>query len=184
MAYTLGFNPTMKVSMGIALPLFAESEGELVDIEILDNLTPQEVMDTINPKLPNGAEVIEAKEVERYATAVDICAQWAEYKIVPYTKGGTEENFEDFKEQVEKVLSMDKILITKKTKKKQDKVVNFKNSVGSYRFEEEALYIHLKVGQGSEIPAFRADDLMKVVNSNKLYEITRIKFLDEKLNEM
>ena len=33
------FNPTMKVSMGIALPLFAESEGELVDIEILDNLT-------------------------------------------------------------------------------------------------------------------------------------------------
>ena len=45
MAYTLGFNPTMKVSMGIALPLFAESEGELVDIEILDNLTPQEIMD-------------------------------------------------------------------------------------------------------------------------------------------
>jgi uncharacterized protein (UPF0335 family) len=33
MAFTLGFNPTMKVSMGIALPLFAESEGELVDIE-------------------------------------------------------------------------------------------------------------------------------------------------------
>ena len=27
MAYTLGFNPTMKVSLGIALPLFAESEG-------------------------------------------------------------------------------------------------------------------------------------------------------------
>ena len=26
MAYTLGFNPTMKVSMGIALPLFAESQ--------------------------------------------------------------------------------------------------------------------------------------------------------------
>ena len=48
MAYTLGFNPTMKVSMGIALPLFAESEGELVDIEILDKLTEQEVMDVIN----------------------------------------------------------------------------------------------------------------------------------------
>ena len=184
MAYTLGFNPTMKVSMGIALPLFAESEGELVDIEILDNLAPQEIIELINPKLPQGATVIEAKEVERYATAVDICAHWAEYKIRPYAKSGINEDFEAFKTQVEKVLSMPEILITKKTKKKQDKIVDFKNSVGSYRFEKEALYIHLKVGQGSEVPAFRADDLMKVVDSNKLYEITRIKFLDEKLNEM
>ena len=184
MAYTLGFNPTMKVSMGIALPLFAESEGELVDIEILDHLTEQEVMDTINPKLPDGAKVIDVKEVERYATAVDICAHWAEYKIIPYVKSGVNEDFEVFKYQVEKVLAMDEILITKKTKKKQDKIVDFKNSIGAYRFENNVLYIHLKVGQGSKIPAFRADDLMKVVDSNKLYEITRIKFLDEKLNAM
>ena len=184
MAYTLGFNPTMKVSMGIALPLFAESEGELVDIEILDNLAPQEIIELINPKLPQGATVIEAKEVERYATAVDICAHWAEYKIRPYTKSGINEDFEPFKTQVEKVLSMPEILITKKTKKKQDKIVDFKNSIGSYRFEDNALFIHLKVGQGSEVPALRADDLMKVVDSNKLYEITRINFLDEKLNEM
>ena len=53
-----------------------------------------------------------------------------------------------------------------------------------YKFENNALYIHLKVGQGSDVPALRADDLMKVVDSNKLFEITRIKFLDEKLNEM
>ena len=184
MAYTLGFNPTMKVSMGIALPLFAESEGELVDIEILDNLTPQEIMDVINLKLPDGAMLIEVKEVERYATAVDICAQWAEYKIKQYAKSNTEEDFETFKAQVEKVLAMDEILITKKTKKKQDKIVDFKNSIGAYRFENGVLYIHLKVGQGSEVPALRADDLMKVVDSSKIYEITRIKFLNDKLNEM
>ena len=184
MAYTLGFNPTMKVSMGIALPLFAESEGELVDIEILDKLSEQEVMDVINPKLPSGAEVISVQEIERYATAVDISAQWAEYKITPYIKSGNNENFEEFRAQVEKVLSMDEILITKKTKKKQDKVVDFKNSIGAYRFDDKALFIHLKVGQGSEIPALRADDLMKLVDSSKLYEITRLKFLDEKLNFM
>ena len=33
----------MKVSMGIALPLFAQSEGELVDIEIYDNLNEEEI---------------------------------------------------------------------------------------------------------------------------------------------
>ena len=39
----MGFNPTMKVSMGVALPLFVESEGELIDIELLED-TPIEVI--------------------------------------------------------------------------------------------------------------------------------------------
>lgn len=186
MAYTLGFNPTMKVSMGIALPLFAESEGELVDIEILDNLSPQEVMDVINPKLPDGAQVIEAKEVERYATAVDICAQWAEYKITPYLKTNETElyNFEKIKYDIERVLSSDCILITKKNKKGLEKTTDFKKSIGSYRFEKDSLFIHLKTGQGSEIPALRADSLMELVDKNRIFNITRLRFLDEKLREL
>ena len=186
MAYTLGFNPTMKVSMGIALPLFAESEGELVDIEILDNLAPQEVMDVINPKLPDGARVIEVKEVERYATAVDICAHWAEYKITPYFKADEAKlyNFEKIKYDIERVLSSDSILITKKNKKGLEKTTDFKKSIGSYRFTEDSLFIHLKTGQGSEIPALRADSLMELVDKNRIFNITRLRFLDEKLREL
>ena len=186
MAYTLGFNPTMKVSLGIALPLFAESEGELVDIEILDHLSPEEVMDIINPKLPNGAKVIEAKEVERFATAVDICAHWAEYKITPYLKTAEAElyNFEKFRYDIERVLSSDSILITKKNKKGLEKTTDFKKSIGSYRFEEDSLFIYLKTGQGSEIPALRADSLMELVDKERIFNITRLKFLDEKLREL
>ena len=186
MAYTLGFNPTMKVSMGIALPLFAESEGELVDIEILDNLSAQEVMDIINPKLPDGARVIEVKEVERYATAVDIIAQWAEYKITPYYKSDEAElyNFEKIRYDIERVLSSDEILITKKNKKGLEKTTDFKKSIGSYRFEDDSLFIYLKTGQGSEIPALRADSLMELVDKNRIFNITRLKFLDEKLREL
>lgn len=186
MAYTLGFNPTMKVSMGIALPLFAESEGELVDIEILDHLSEEDVMDLINPKLPNGAKVIEVKEVERYATAVDICAHWAEYKIEPYLKSDkkTTYDFEKFRADVEQVLTSDEILISKKNKKGIDKTTDFKKSIGSYRFENNSLFIYLKTGQGSEIPALRADSLMKLVDDNKLFNITRLHFLDEKLRKL
>ena len=186
MAYTLGFNPTMKVSMGIALPLFAESEGELVDIEILDNLAPEEVMEVINPKLPNGAKVIEVKEVERYATAVDICAQWGEYKITPYLKSNEKSlyNFEKFRYDVERVLSSDEILIKKKNKKGLEKITDVKKSIGSYRFEDESLFIYLKTGQGSEISALRADKLMELVDSERIFNITRTRFLDEKLREL
>ena len=186
MAYTLGFNPTMKVSMGIALPLFAESEGELVDIEILDNLTPNDVMDVINPKLPAGAKVIEVKEVERYATAVDICAHWAEYKITPYFRSDEAElyNFEKIRYDIERVLSSDCVLITKKNKKGLEKTTDFKKSIGSYRFTEDSLFIHLKTGQGSEIPALRADSLMELVDENRIFNITRLRFLDENLREL
>ena len=84
--YSLGFNPTMKVSMGIALPLFAESEGELVDIELLDKYSKEELTEIINRYLPQGAKVIDIKEVERYCDPVEIVAQWAEYKITPYQR--------------------------------------------------------------------------------------------------
>ena len=186
MVYTLGFNPTMKVSMGIALPLFAESEGELVDIEIYDNLTEEEVKNIINPNLPKGAEIVDVKRVEQFAAAVDIEAQWAEYRITPYNKSNENSlyNFEKFRYDVDKVLSCDEVLITKKNKKGFEKTTDFKKSIGTHRFEGDNLFICLKTGQGSDIPALRADDLMKLVNSNQIFDITRVRFLNENLNEM
>lgn len=184
--YSLGFNPTMKVSMGIALPLFAESEGELVDIEIYDHLSEKELIDVLNPKLPQGAEIVSAKEVERYCDAVNMIAHWAEYKITPYLKSDENSlyNFEKFRYDVEKVLSSSEIFITKKNKKGLEKTTDIKKSIGSHRFEEESLFIYLKTGQGSEIPALRADTLMELVNKDRIFDITRIRFLDEKLREL
>ena len=85
---------------------------------------------------------------------------------------------------IERVLSSDCILITKKNKKGLEKTTDFKKSIGSYRFEKDSLFIHLKTGQGSEIPALRADSLMELVDSKRIFNITRIKFLDENLREL
>ena len=186
MVYSLGFNPTMKVSMGIALPLFAESEGELVDIEIFDNLDEEEVQNMISPHLPQGAEIKRVKRIERSAAAVDIEAQWAEYRITPYSKSNENVlyNFEKFRYDVDRVLSSNEVLITKKNKKGFEKTTDFKKSIGSHRFEKDSLFIYLKTGQGSDIPALRADDLMKLVSPNRMFNITRIRFLNENLNEL
>jgi len=37
--YSHGFNPLMKVSMGVALPLFIESKTELIDIDLLEDIS-------------------------------------------------------------------------------------------------------------------------------------------------
>lgn len=186
MVYSLGFNPTMKVSMGIALPLFAESEGELVDIEIYDNLSGQDIMGLINPNLPEGAKILSVQQIERSETAINLAAQWAEYRITPYNKSNADTlyNFDKFMYDVDKVLSSAEILITKKNKKGFDKTTDFKKSIGTHRFKDNSLFICLKTGQESDIPALRADDLMKLVNKEQIFDITRVRFLDENLNEM
>ena len=194
-AYSLGFNPTMKVSMGIALPLFAESEGEIVDIELLDKYLPSELAEIINNNLPQGAEIITIKEVDRHCNPIEIEAQWAEYKITPYKKGVDSSNqaqndiyplynFEKFRYDVERVLSSPEILLTKKNKKGLEKTTDIKKSIGSYRFEDDSLFIHLKTGQGSEIPALRADNLMELIAPSQIFEVVRLRFLDEKLREL
>ena len=185
-AFTLGFNPTMKVSMGIALPLFAESDGEIVDIELLDKYSPQELMSILNRSLPEGAKVISVQDIERYSDAIEVVAQWAEYKITPYNKQNSNDlyNYEQFINDVEKVLSLPEILLTKKNKKGQEKTTDIKKSIGSHRFEGDSLFIFLKVGQGSEIPALRADSLMELIAPNQIFEVTRLRFLDEKLREL
>ena len=93
-------------------------------------------------------------------------------------------NFEKFRYDVERVLSSSEILFTKKNKKGLEKTTDIKKSIGSHRFEEESLFIYLKTGQGSEIPALRADNLMELVDKTRIFNITRIRFLDEKLREL
>ena len=65
-----------------------------------------------------------------------------------------------------------------------EKTTDFKKSIGTYKFENGNLFIYLKTGQGSDIPALRADSLMELVNKDRIFNITRIKFLDETLQEL
>ena len=85
---------------------------------------------------------------------------------------------------IRRVLSESEILLTKKNKKGLEKTTDIKKSIGSYRFEGENLFIYLKTGQGSDVPALRADSLMALVAPDVIFEITRLRFLDEKLREL
>lgn len=114
--YSLGYNPSMKVSMGIALPLFAESECELVDIELFDNLSPEELKLKLEKVLPEQSKIISIVKIEKNAPAIDMTAQWAEYKIDIFNKSLYD--FETLRYNTDKVLSSEEIFIEKKNKKR------------------------------------------------------------------
>lgn len=181
-AFSYGYNPTMKISMGVALPLFCESTTELVDIELWEDVDPEFVKSELQRVLPKESEVISVKKIDRSAPSIDQTASWAEYKVKIFNPALYD--FEKLVYNTEKVLSSDEILVEKKNKKGLVKTVNIKTSIGSYRFEDDCLFIVLKAGQGSEIPPLRADVVMNIIAPDVIFDITRVKFLSETLHEL
>lgn len=190
--YSLGYNPSMKVSMGIALPLFAESECELVDLELFNNLTPDELKLKLEKVLPEQSKIISIVKIEKNAPAIDITAQWAEYKIDIFNKSLYD--FENLRYNTDKVLSSEEIFIEKKNKKGLIKKTDVKQSIKSHRFEDESLFIVLKTGQSAinkadgtaenGIPALRADVLMNLIAPDVTFDIKRTRLFDKDLQEL
>lgn len=209
-AFSQGFNPTMKVSLGVALPLFLESECELVDIEIYDDIKTDDLQLKLEKVLPEGCKIFKVEKLLKEAKAIDHTVQWAEYEIRLFDK--TLHNFESLSYNMNRVLSSEEILLTKKNKKGFLKTTNIKPAIKSYRFSGESLFIVLKTGQGlpqmgqtSEnsiqqnrqqegllapneqlgvVPALRADDLMKIIAPDVVFNIKRVKFFDESFKEL
>lgn len=190
--YSLGYNPSMKVSMGVALPLFAESDGELVDVELFNDLTEDELKLKLEKVLPKESKIISIVKIPKNAPAIDITAQWAEYKVDIFNKSLYD--FESLRYNTDKVLSSEEIFIEKKNKKGLIKKTDIKKSIKSYRFEDESLFIVLKTGQSAinkedgtveaGIPALRADVLMNLIASGVTFNIKRTRFFDKDLQEL
>jgi len=61
-AYSQGFNPTMKLSFGPPLPLGFTSEAECVDITLDENLMPY-MIENLKSAMPDGFDILEARVV-------------------------------------------------------------------------------------------------------------------------
>ena len=181
-AYSYGYNPKMKISMGIALPLFCESETELVDVCLWENSTVDHVKTEVQKVLPKGSKILRVEQIPQSVPAIEEEVYWAEYEVKIF-----DENVYDFGQFVYntlRVLESDEILIDKKTKKGLDKTIDYKHSIGEFRFESGSLFIVLKTGKSTNVPPLRADALMHLIAPDVMFNIKRTKFLTESLHEL
>ena len=183
-AFSQGFNPTMKVSMGVALPLFAQSKCEFVDIDAYDDLTPQNLQLKLEKVVPQGCEIISIVKIDKSAKSIDTTVCLAEYEVKIFNSALYD--FEELKYNTNRVLSSEEIVIEKKNKKGLIKKTDFKQAIKSYRFSEDSLFIVLKTGQNLEggIPSLRADTLMELIAPDVKFDITRTRFFDENDKEL
>lgn len=178
-AFSMGFNPMMKISMGVALPLFIESDCELVDIELLEDTPEEHIKEELSKVLHHDAKVIEVTKLDKSVTSIDTTVYWAEYKVD--LKNSNLYKNENIKYNIEKVCSLDEIFLKKTNKKGIEKTINIKNSIKSYRFDEDCLFIVLRTGQNDEIVPVRIDDFMKLIDETVNFEITRTRFFDREM---
>lgn len=182
LAFTEGFNPIPKISLGVALPIFVESDSEFVEFEIYDELNEDEITAKLNSVFDKNAQIINICEISKPFKSLDTIVQWARYEFIPVQTAI--HNLADLM-YIKKVLtSEDEVFLTKKTKKGVDKLISINKSVKDVEIKDEKIYLTLKTGQNAEIPSLRPDDLIKFFYPDARFNIKRLEFFDENMKRI
>lgn len=76
-AYSEGFNPRPKISMGPALPLGCESKCEMIDIVLVRSISPENLRGSLVSVMPQGLDILETDRVlpssPRLSRASSVC---------------------------------------------------------------------------------------------------------------
>lgn len=182
LCFSQGFNPTPKISLGIALPIFVEGQSELIDIEIYNDKHENEIKDILNCVLPKNIKITKVQKIDKSTPAIDIKAQWALYSFTPL-KDGILKN-EDLLYIKDKISSNNEIFIEKINKKGIKKLINIKSSIKSAEVEKETIYMVLKTGQSEEIPSVKPEDVIKIYAPATDFRIIRCEFYDKDMNKL
>lgn len=113
-AYSQGFNPHPGMVFGLPLSVGVTSEAEYGDFEITDDSLPMnEFIERLNEQLPQGLEVLAAKQRQ---TKQNIMATISASEYVVMIGTGHECTEKSLKAGIGKYLSQTEIIVKKKTK--------------------------------------------------------------------
>ncbi len=195
-ALTEGFNKIPKISFSPALPIFIESECELVNFIAVSPIET-DFVEKFHSSTSENLKILALNEFEdngRRMPSLDNLVQWALYEadlpqnnLLNKTLGIL--NFEDLRYTVEKCLSSSDLFIEKKTKKGILKQINYKDSIYSAQIIDGKFRFILKTGQSDALPAFRADEFLKYLSGQAqkkdlIFNIRRLSFFDENMAEI
>ena len=109
-AFTAGFSPHMILSFAAPLGVGVTSQGEYFDLELAEDMDPQEFVRRLDAQMVDGFSVTAAKAIEnRKSNAMSLVAA-ADYEVG--FRPGYEPSF-DWQSQIPAFLAQPEILITK-----------------------------------------------------------------------
>lgn len=115
LAYSQGFNPRPRFQIAAALPVGVTGRLELMDVWLLEALSPDEALARLGPALPPGLDVLDANEVDLRAPSLQSQMRAADYRVIVRSQ----ESAEAIQTRVQSLLEMTTILRRRQHKGKQ-----------------------------------------------------------------
>ncbi len=182
-----GFNPTPRIAFSPALPIFLESECEFIYFETTEEI-PENFRELFKENISDNVQLLDLVQLKseiKRPESLDTLLSWAQYEAVINKEQSNIPKIEDLRYNIEKCLSQDDLFITKINKKGIKKQENYRKSLHSMELKDEKIEFISKTGQDKEIPALRADDLLKAVFGEEIvFNVKRVKFFDKNFSEM
>jgi len=144
-AYSQGFNPTMKLSFGPPLPLGFTSEAEYVDITLECNITP-DMVDSLKKVLPEGITIYDFRMVSGKKISLTAALNRVVFRV-PVNEWADPA---ELKDNIEKLLKA-KTLVYTRTTKKGDKEVDIRPGIYELKIDEDSLIMTLGLGEGGYV---------------------------------
>ncbi len=143
LAYSEGFNPHPKMSIGIPLSVGVTSEAELLDVEFYNEVEAEDIKVRLNEKMPMGILISKVKKLEQGDKKLSTVSK-AQYAVKLFGAELSENIVSDF-------MSKETIEIEKKTKR-SEKVVDIKPDIFKLSYiSENELFMELATGSNANL---------------------------------
>lgn len=114
-AFSQGFNPHLKVSYAMAMPVGMTSEGEYLDVELVAPMDGEKLKALLNEQSPKGLEILAVKILEEPVKSLASVITEGILKVeVPVEDHVTENKI---REVIREILKKDTLELTRKNKK-------------------------------------------------------------------
>lgn len=166
LAFSEGFNPHPKMSFASALAVGVTSENEYMDLELKENLEPEEIMERLNQSLPSGLKVKRCIMLSQKGKALMAMVGEAHYHIKVKLLHALSQTH--IQEAITSLLKKKSIIIEKKGKKgpKKKEIRPGIIKLECVGVDEEWVKFTLAVQAGSE-KNIRPEEVMKAL---QIYE--------------
>jgi len=141
-AYSQGFNPSMKLSFGPPLPLGFTSESEFADITFESNLLPY-MVEKLKESMPLGFDILDARVVFGKKKSLSAQLNRVDYKLSYRWL----EDTQDLPSKIEQLLARESIEV-ERLRKEETKTLDIRPAIYDLSIEEEVVYMCLGIGEG------------------------------------
>lgn len=162
LAYSEGYNPHPRLNLALPLPLGVTASNEPGEVSFNENVSPDRFLQSMGKQLPDGLQLISAKELDQGVPSLAALVSAALYRAELKVATSCECKTEALQDALEKLLAREEILAPRAAKKKSKavKYINVRPFVIEAELESlpggpTVLKLLLQSGsQGGVSPAF------------------------------